>query len=123
MGKLEKMQLKELENFISLWNKFHEIYKKSIKNKIIFPEEEKDFLDTKEVVMRRYQALLGIIHKNPQPDSIIEILNASSITTTSDRAATKTQAGWVHASMMLSDWKKEFSIAAQKRGPLSRFLG
>src|SRR3989338_2584781 len=86
--------IKDAKDFMALWVKFHELYKEAIKDKVISPEEEKTFLETKSVIARRYQALIDEIGLPSSPedktfDVISSILSLETVASPSDMQLAK----------------------------------
>lgn len=98
MRELDK-SIKEAEDFMALWLKFHELYKQSIKDKVIVPEAEKNFLETQTVIARRYRSLTAKTCAPPyfedKPyDAIKGILSIERVSNLSDMQLSKIERKW-----------------------------
>src|SRR3972149_6376919 len=72
---LEK-KIKQIKEFMELWVKFHELYKSATKNRVISPDEEKAFLETKSLIARKYQALMDNLNIEPTAeDKTMDIIS------------------------------------------------
>ena len=99
--------IKDAKDFMALWVKFHELYKEAIKDKVISPEEEKTFLETKSVIARRYQALIDEIGAPSSPedrifDVISSILSLETVASLSDMQLAKIEQDWHNSYISLN---------------------
>ena len=95
---LEK-KIKQLKEFMELWIKFHELYKSATKNRVISPDEEKAFLETKSLIARKYQALMDNLNIEPTAedktlDIISQILSLETVSSISDMQMRKIEGDW-----------------------------
>ena len=58
-----ELKIKRVKEFMQLWIKFHDLYKDALSDGVITPEEESNFLETKSLIARKYQALKELLGK------------------------------------------------------------
>ena len=97
-------KIKKTKEFMELWIKFHNLYKEALKDKVVDPEEEKAFLETKSLIARKYQALTDLLKITPSTedktiDVISQVLSLQSISTLSDVQLEEIDNGW-HLSLI-----------------------
>ncbi len=95
---LEK-KIKQIKEFMELWVKFHELYKSATKNRVISPDEEKAFLETKSLIARKYQALMDNLNIEPTAedktmDIISQVLSLETVSSISDMQMRKIENDW-----------------------------
>lgn len=108
--KLEK-KFSKLKEFCEAWSAFEDLYKK-IKNKdVISQEDEKDFLENKKVMERRYMDLsYGLEMKEliKYDDPVFSVLKIEKITSLSDQEMEKIDEDWRNADLFLQALVKGF---------------
>ena len=100
-------KIKKTKEFMELWIKFHNLYKEALKDKVVDPEEEKAFLETKSLIARKYQALTDLLKITPSTedktiDVISQVLSLQSISTLSDVQLEEIDNGWHHSNIFLN---------------------
>ena len=100
-------KIKKSKEFMELWIKFHNLYKEALKDKVVDPEEEKAFLETKSLIARKYQALTDLLKITPSTedktiDVISQVLSLQSISTLSDVQLEEIDNGWHHSNIFLN---------------------
>ena len=100
-------KIKKTKEFMELWIKFHNLYKEALKDKVVDPEEEKAFLETKSLIARKYQALTDLLKITPSTedktiDVISQVLSLQSISTLSDVQLEEIENGWHHSNIFLN---------------------
>lgn len=102
-----ELKIKRVKDFIQLWIKFHSMYKDALSRDTITPKEEEDFLETKSLIARKYQALkdfLGIStsYEDKTFDVVSQLLSLKSVATISDLSLTKIENDWHNSYILLN---------------------
>ena len=102
--KLES-NIKRTENFIEIWDKFHDIFENALSDNAINKDEEKNFLSTKTLVNSRYDDLMDSLGVKPikrfiKSETIYNILSIRDLSIMSDR----------RSSMVHRDWQNSFKF-------------
>ncbi|MBI4435867.1 MAG: hypothetical protein HY590_00410 [Candidatus Omnitrophica bacterium] len=100
-------KIKKSKEFMDLWVKFHNLYKEALKDKVVDPEEEKAFLETKSLIARKYQALTDLLKITPSTedktiDVISQVLSLQGISALSDVQLEEIENGWHHSNIFLN---------------------
>ncbi len=100
-------KIKNIKEFMELWIKFHDLYKKALSDHIVSPEEEKNFLETKSLIARKYQMLKESLALEPSADDrtfdvITQVLSLESISTLSDLSIKKIESDWHNSYIQLN---------------------
>ena len=102
--KLES-NIKKTENFIEIWDKFHDIFENALSDNAINKDEEKNFFATKTLVNSRYDDLMDSLGVKPikrfiKSETIYNILSIRDLSIMSDR----------RSSMVHGDWQNSFNF-------------
>lgn len=102
-----EFKVKRLKEFMQLWIKFHDLYKDALSRETITPEEEKNFLETKSLIARKYQALkdllgIGSSYEYKSFDVISQVLSLKSVAAISDLSMHKIENDWHSSYIMLN---------------------
>ena len=102
-----ELKIKKVKEFMELWVKFHDMYKDALSHETITPEEEKNFLETKSLIARKYQALiehLGIDrpYDDKTFDVISQLLSLKSVAAISDLSLNKIEYDWHNSYVLLN---------------------
>lgn len=103
---LEK-KIKQTEDFLELWVKFHDLYRGATTKGTIVAEDEKVFLDTKSLIARKYQALidaLGITQGDEERsfNVISQVLSLERVSTMSDMQMREIEDSWHNSYIALN---------------------
>lgn len=104
--KLEK-KIKLVKEFMELWIKFHDLYKSALSKQSISGDDEKNFLETKSLIARKYQMLKEFLAMDPSPDDktfdvIGQVLSLEGVSTISDLAMKKIESDWHNSYIQLN---------------------
>jgi len=100
-------KIKKVKEFMELWVKFHDLYKDALSHETITPEEEKNFLETKSLIARKYQALIEYIgidrpYDDRTFDVISQLLSLKSVAAISDLSLNKIEYDWHNSYVLLN---------------------
>ncbi|MBN1527341.1 MAG: hypothetical protein JW919_07155 [Candidatus Omnitrophica bacterium] len=99
IDKKTETDIKDLKNFLEFWTKFHSIYETTISKEIISKDEEKKFLETKDLITSKYEALRGGLEFKYMPhsrltDPVNDILSINSVSFMSEKHLKKVNDDW-----------------------------
>jgi len=119
-----KTKIKNTKDFVTLWLKFHNLYKDATKKGAITQEQEDLFLDTKSLITDRYKDLrdslsLDSSNRDETMDVVSHVLSLKSMAAISDEAFRKIEESWQHSytflNNILNDLKSKDEELARKR--------
>ena len=124
--RLEK-KIKLLKEFMELWIKFHDLYKTALSKQSISPEEEKNFLETKSLIARKYQMLKDFLGIEPQTDDrtfdvISQVLSLESVSTISDLGIKKIESDWHNSYIQLNKLLGELESKTEDLKSINTFV-
>lgn len=119
-------KIKKVKEFMELWVKFHDMYKDALSHETITPEEEKNFLETKSLIARKYQALiehLGIDrpYDDKTFDVISQLLSLKSVAAISDLSLHKIEYDWHNSYVLLNKLLGELEARQESLRKVSKF--
>ncbi|PIU42352.1 MAG: hypothetical protein COS99_00740 [Candidatus Omnitrophica bacterium CG07_land_8_20_14_0_80_42_15] len=126
-----KANIKKTKEFITLWVKFHDLYKSATEKGAITHEEEVIFLETKTHITNKYKALKDTLKLNGQVkedeamDVMSHVLSLQGMGTISDDVLERIESSWKHSHAFLSDILKKLENQDRemaKRSVLLEFL-
>lgn len=102
-------KIEALKEFIDLWIKFHNLYTEAVKNSATNPAAEKEFLDLKSLLARRYQALLDALNiqhttEDRTFDVITQLLSLRDAVSISELQMQKIENDWHNSFISLNKW-------------------
>lgn len=123
--KLEK-KIKYLKEFMELWIKFHDLYKNALSKQAISPEEEKNFLETKSLIARKYQMLKEFLNLEPSSDDrtfdvISQVLSLEGVSTLSDLGMKKIESDWHNSYIQLNKMLGELESKTEELKLINTF--
>ena len=100
-------RIKKVNEFIQLWASFYAIYKRSAAQQSFTEEEEKNFLELKSSLARKYQGLMDSLGLKPTAedrtfDVISQIMSLKSISMLSPLQMEKLENDWHHSYITLN---------------------
>ena len=101
--------IKALKDFLELWGKFHSIYNDIASKEIITKGAEAKFLETKQVIREKYEALKNnelefkYMPRSRLTDPVSDILNLDRITFISERNLKKLNEDWRDSYIFLNN--------------------
>jgi hypothetical protein len=121
-----ELKIKRLKEFMQLWVKFHDMYKKAISRETISPEEENIFLETKSLIARKYQALKDYLGIDPSYedrtfDVISQLLSLKSVAAISDLSLHKIENDWHNSYILLNKLLGELEGKQEVLRKVSKF--
>ncbi len=119
-------KIKKVKEFMELWVKFHDMYKDALSHETITPDEEKNFLETKSLIARKYQALiehLGIDrpYDDKTFDVISQLLSLKSVAAISDLSLNKIEYDWHNSYVLLNKLLGELEAGQESLRKVSKF--
>ena len=99
IDKKTEADIKMMSDFLELWIKFHSIYKEMASKGIITKDDEMKFLETKEIIQKKYEAMKGRLEFKYMPysrltDPVSDILSLDRISFISERNLKKLNEDW-----------------------------
>jgi len=100
-------RIKQLNEFVELWASFYELYKRAVNQQTFTEEEEKNFLELKSSLARRYQGLMDALGIKPTAedrtfDVIAQVMSLKSIGTLSPLQLEKMENDWHNSYITLN---------------------
>ena len=100
-------RIKQLKEFIDLWASFYELYKRAAGQQTFTEDEEKNFLELKSNLARKYQGLMDALGIKPTAedrtfDVISQVMSLKSIATTSPLQMEKMENDWHNSYITLN---------------------
>ena len=132
--KLER-KIELLKKFIEEWIEFRDFLRDALNDKTISVEEEKEFLEIKSRVTRKYQGLMQVLEKDFTPDErlmdiISHAVSLESMAGTSGMQFREIDSDWhlsyIHLNKLLGNLESERDWLARVSGAkviLGRFTG
>jgi hypothetical protein len=107
IDKMLESRIKQVNDFIQLWASFYELYKRASSQQTFIDEEEKNFLELKSSLARKYQGLTDSLGIKPTAedrtfDVIAQVMSLKSITTLSPLQMEKLENDWHHSYITLN---------------------
>ncbi|MBL7070580.1 MAG: hypothetical protein ISS26_00195 [Candidatus Omnitrophica bacterium] len=119
-------KIKKIKVFMELWVKFHDMYKNALSHETITPEEEKNFLETKSLITRKYQALIDYLgidrpYDDKTFDVISQLLSLKSVVAISDLSLHKIEYDWHNSYVLLNKLLGELDARQESLRKISKF--
>ncbi len=100
-------RIKQLTDFVDLWKSFYELYKRVADQQSFTEEEEKNFLELKSSLARKYQALMDALGIKPTAedrtfDVISQVMSLKSISMLSPLQMEKLENDWHNSYITLN---------------------
>jgi len=100
-------RIKQLKEFIDLWTSFYEHYKRAGGQQTFTEDEERNFLELKSSLARKYQGLMDSLGIKPTAedrtfDVISQVMSLKSIGTTSPLQMEKMENDWHNSYITLN---------------------
>lgn len=108
IDKKTELDIKDMKTFLELWSKFHSIYDEVISREIITKEDERRFLETKDLVSDKYESLKGGLEFKYMPhsrlsDPVNEILMVDKVLFMSEKNLKKLNEDWRDSYVFLNN--------------------
>ncbi len=119
-------KIKQLKDFIDLWAIFYGIYKKASEKDSFSDEEERDFLELKSGLARKYQALMDTLGIKPTAedrtfDVISQVMSLKSVSNLSPLQAEKLENDWHNSYITLNKILGSLENKREELGRVSAF--
>ena len=100
-------RIKQLTEFVDLWKSFYELYKRASDQQNFTEDEEKNFLELKSSLARKYQALMDALGIKPTAedrtfDVISQVMSLKSISILSPLQMEKVENDWHNSYITLN---------------------
>ena len=100
-------RIKQLTEFVDLWKSFYELYKRASDQQNFTEDEEKNFLELKSSLARKYQALMDSLGIKPTAedrtfDVISQVMSLKSISILSPLQMEKLENDWHNSYITLN---------------------
>ena len=100
-------RIKQLTDFVDLWKAFYELYKRASDQQNFTEEEEKNFLELKSSLARKYQALMDALGIKPTAedrtfDVISQVMSLKNISMLSPLQMEKLENDWHNSYITLN---------------------
>ena len=122
IDKVLESKIEQLNEFVQLWATFYELYKRASEQQTFSDEEEKNFLELKSSLARKYQGLMDSLGIKPTAedrtfDVISQVMSLKSITTLSPLQMEKLENDWHNSYITLN---KIMGSLENRRGELAK---
>ncbi len=100
-------RIKQLTEFVDMWKSFYELYKRASDQQNFTEDEEKNFLELKSSLARKYQALMDALGIKPTAedrtfDVISQVMSLKSISMLSPLQMEKLENDWHNSYITLN---------------------
>ncbi|MCG2710920.1 MAG: hypothetical protein L6416_01090 [Candidatus Omnitrophica bacterium] len=100
-------RIKQLIEFVDLWKSFYELYKRASEQQNFTEDEERNFLEIKSSLARKYQALMDSLGIKPTAedrtfDVISQVMSLKNISTLSPLQMEKLENDWHNSYITLN---------------------
>ena len=100
--------IKALKGFMEFWTKLHSLYTETIQKDVITAEDEKKFLDARDIIRTKYEELKAALDFKYMPhgrltDPVGEVLAVDAIRFGSERGLKKLEADWKDSYVFLNN--------------------
>ena len=107
IDKVLESKIKQLREFIDLWASFYELYKRAASQQDFTEEEERNFLELKSSLARKYQALMDALGIKPTAedrtfDVISQVMSLKNIPMLSPLQMEKLENDWHNSYITLN---------------------
>src|SRR3989338_3235766 len=97
--KKTEADIKALKSFLEFWTKFHSIYNEAISNEIISDDDEAKFLEVRDVIRSKYEALGSSLdfkyaQRSRLTDPVDGVLAISGIRLMSEKSLKRLSEDW-----------------------------
>jgi hypothetical protein len=122
IDKILEGKIAQLNEFVELWASFYELYKRAADQQTFSEEEEKNFLELKSSLARKYQGLMDSLGIKPTAedrtfDVISQVMSLKSITSLSPLQMEKLENDWHNSYITLN---KIMGSLENRRGELAK---
>lgn len=113
IDKKTETDIKDVKNFLEFWAKFHSIYEATISKGTISKDEERKFLETKDLIASKYEALRNGLEFKYMPhsrltDPVSDILSINSVSFMSEKHLKKVNDDWRDSYIFLNSVLERF---------------
>ncbi len=103
-----EQNLKDIKSFLELWVKFHDLFKQTISKDIITVNDEKHFLETRDLIARKYEELIRSFEFRYMPynrlkDPVMEVLLLKTLSVISEERLKKVGGDWRDSYIFLNN--------------------
>jgi len=107
IDKKTESDIKALKSFLEFWDKFHSVYTGMVARESISIEEESKYLETKDLIRVKYDALKGALEFTYMPksrltDPVEDILGVDNIRFMSEKMSKKSDGDWKDSYVFLN---------------------
>jgi len=100
-------RMKQLNEFIELWKTFYELYKRALEQQSFTDDEERNFLELKSSLARKYQGIMDSLGIKPTAedrtfDVISQVMSLKSINMLSPLQMEKMENDWHNSYITLN---------------------
>ncbi|MCQ9206828.1 MAG: hypothetical protein NG740_02975 [Omnitrophica bacterium] len=118
--------IKKTKEFIELWDKFHQIFKRTTSENHMSESKEKEILSTKNLVGLRYEDLMDTLGVRPlarfvMSPSVHNILSLEKISIVSDKKLNALDRDWREALSFLKALLERLERKKRRIGNFNRF--
>ena len=108
VDKKTEFDIKTVRSFLEFWVKFHSIYSGVISRDSISKEDERTFLDTKEIIKSKYEGLKDAFEFKYMPhgrltDPVSDILGIDNVRFMAEKNLRKLQVDWKDSYVFLNN--------------------
>ena len=108
VDKKYESDIKIVNNFLEFWVKFHSIYSNVVSREIISKEDEAKFLETKELIKNKYNALKESLEFKYAPhgrltDPVNDILLIDNVRFMAEKNLRKVESDWKDSYIFLNN--------------------
>ncbi len=107
IDKTTESDIKTIRSFIEFWVKFHSIYAGVISRESISKDDERNFLETKDIIRNKYEGLKGGLEFKYMPhgrltDPVNDILEIDNVRFMAEKNLRKLQGDWKDSYVFLN---------------------
>lgn len=124
IDKKTSIDIKSVKEFLEFWEKFHSLYNDTLSKGIISKEDETKFLETKVMIMSKYDDLKGGLDFKYVPhgrltDPVGEILSVGSVRFASEKNLKKLGDDWRDSYIFLNNILERLENRKRRLGQFS----
>jgi hypothetical protein len=124
IDKKTESDIKAVKGFLEFWVKFHSIYESTISKELITKEDEKKFLESKNLIGEKYEALKKGLEFNYMPhmrltDPVSDILAVTGICFISEKNLKKLNDNWNDSYVFLNSILERLGSKKRRLEPFS----
>ncbi|MFH1776222.1 MAG: hypothetical protein ABH952_01475 [Candidatus Omnitrophota bacterium] len=107
ISKALENKIQAVEEYLELWLRFHDLYKEVTQTQVVNPTKEKEFMDLKSLLTRKYQGLLDTLNiqlttEDRTFDVVSQLLSLKDVINISELQMQKIETEWHNSYISLN---------------------